>query len=338
MTATPHSTTSSRPRRRLGSVGVLAAAGAVGLLLAACGGSSNAFSSSSSSSTSSAAAGAGGGGDKNITVGGANFTEMEIMQQLYGQLLAKAGYTVNYKAVTAREVYEPALEKGDIDVVPEYLATMADFMNGKANGKTAPSISSSDAQATLGKLKPLLEKAGLTAFAVSPAQDSNAFAVSKKLADANHLTSLSDLAKLNKPIRLAATTECPVRPFCQPGLEKTYGLKIADLLPLGFGTPQAKQAVVSGKADMVLTGTTDATLDSLGLVLLKDDKGLQNADNLVPIVNTASANKPEIQQALDKVSQTLTTADLSQLDAKVDAQRQKAEDVAKEYLTSKGLL
>ena len=179
---------------------------------------------------------------------------------------------------------------------------MADFMNGKANGKTAPSISSSDAQATLGKLKPLLEKAGLTAFAVSPAQDSNAFAVSKKLADANHLTSLSDLAKLNKPIRLAATTECPVRPFCQPGLEKTYGLKIADLLPLGFGTPQAKQAVVSGKADMVLTGTTDATLDSLGLVLLKDDKGLQNADNLVPIVNTASANKPEIQQALDKLS------------------------------------
>ncbi len=181
MTATPHSTTSSRPRRRLGSLGVLAAAGAVGLLLAACGGSSNAFSSSSSSSTSSAAAGASGGGDKNITVGGANFTEMEIMQQLYGQLLAKAGYTVNYKAVTAREVYEPALEKGDIDVVPEYLATMADFMNGKANGKTAPSISSSDAQATLAKLKPLLEKAGLTAFAVSPAQDSNAFAVSKKL-------------------------------------------------------------------------------------------------------------------------------------------------------------
>ena len=163
---------------------------------------------------------------------------------------------------------------------------MADFMNGKANGKSAPSISSSDAQATLGKLKPLLDKAGLTAFAALR-QDSNAFAVSKKLADANHLTSLSDLGKLNKPIRLAATTECPVRPFCQPGLEKTYGLKIADLLPLGFGTPQAKQAVVSGKADMVLTGTTDATLDGLGLVLLKDDKGLQHADNLVPIVNTA---------------------------------------------------
>src|SRR4051812_4929367 len=338
MTATQHLTTVTPPRFRRRRLGALAAVGAAGLLLAACGGSGNAFSSSSSSSRSSAAGGASGGGDKNITVGGANFTEMEIMQQLYGQLLSKAGYNVSYKAVTAREVYEPALEKGDIDVVPEYLATMADFMNGKANGKNAASISSSDAQATLGKLKPLLEKAGLTAFAVSPAADSNAFAVSKKLADANHLTSLSDLAKLGKPIRLAATTECPVRPFCQPGLEKTYGLKIADLLPLGFGTPQAKQAVVSGKADLVLTGTTDATLPSLGLVLLQDDKHLQNAENLVPVVNTAAANKPDIQQTLDKLSQALTTDDLTQLNAKVDAERQKPETVAKAYLTSKGLL
>jgi osmoprotectant transport system substrate-binding protein len=335
MTATPHRTTSTRARGRLGSLGVFAAAGAVGLLLAACGGSGNAFSSSSSS-TSSASAGA--SGDKTLTVGGASFTEMEIMQQLYGQLLQKAGYTVQYKAVTNREVYEPALEKGQIDVVPEYLATMADFMNGKQNGKNAASISSGDAQATLAKLKPLLAKAGLTAFAVSPAQDANAFAVTKKFADANHLTTLSDLGKLNKPIRLAAPTECPIRPFCQPGLEKTYGLKITDLLPLGFGTPQAKQAVVSGKADMVETGTTDATLPSLGLVLLQDDKHLQNAENLVPVVNTAAANKPDIQQTLDKLSQALTTQDLTQLNAKVDAQRQKPETVAKAYLTSKGLL
>jgi osmoprotectant transport system substrate-binding protein len=338
MSATPlrTSTTSLRAGRR--RFGALAAAGAVGLLLAACGGSSNAFSSSSSSSSTSSAAGASGGGGKNLVVGGANFTEMLIMQQLYGQLLTKAGYTVQYKAVTNREVYEPALEKGQIDIVPEYAATMANFMNSKINGPNAPSIASPDPQATLAKLKPLLQQKGLTAFAVSPAQDSNAFAVTKKFADANHLTTLSDLGKLGKPIRLAATTECPDRPFCQPGLEKTYGIKISQVLPLGFGSPQAKQAVVSGKADMVLTGTTDATLTSLGLVLLQDDKHLQNADNLVPIVNSASADKPDISAALDKLSSTLTTADLTQLDAKVDAQRQKPEDVAKAYLTSKGLL
>jgi osmoprotectant transport system substrate-binding protein len=340
MSATPLRNTWAPVRGiRRGRIGVAAGAGAIGLLIAACGGGGNAFSSSSaSSSSSSSGSAAASGGGKSLVVGGANFTEMSIMQQLYGQLLTKAGYTVQYKAVTNREVYEPALEKGQIDVVPEYAATMADFMNAKINGPKAPSIASPDPQQTLDKMKPLLQQKGLTAFAVSPAQDANAFAVSKKFADANHLTTLSQLGKLGKPVRLAATTECPDRPFCQPGLEKTYGLKISQVLPLGFGSPQAKQAVTSGKADLVLTGTTDATLDQLGLVLLEDDKGLQSAENLVPVVNAAKADKPDISAALDKLSSTLTTADLAQLDAKVDAQRQKPEDVAKEYLTSKSLL
>src|SRR5919199_1532248 len=167
MSATPvrNSSTSVRGFAR-GRLGAAAAAGAVGLLLAACGGGGNAFSSSSASSSSSAggSAGASGAGSKNLVVGGANFTEMLVMQQLYGQLLTKAGYTVQYKAVTNREVYEPALEKGQIDVVPEYAATMADFMNTKLNGPNAPSIASPDPQTTLNKLKPLLQKVGLTAF------------------------------------------------------------------------------------------------------------------------------------------------------------------------------
>ena len=162
--------------------------------------------------------------------------------------------------------------------------------------------------------------------------------MTKKLADANNLKTLSDLAKLNKPLKLAAPAECPDRPFCKPGLEKTYGLKIAQLLPLGFGSPQAKQAVVSGKADLVETGTTDATLGGLGLVALEDDKKLQLADNIVPVVNVQKAGTPEIQTLLDKVSQALTTDDLAQLNLKVDAERQKPEDVAKTWLQSKGLL
>src|SRR3954451_11067121 len=308
MSATTTTTSRTSGLRRRG-FRLLAGAAAAGLLLTACGGSSDAFSSSASSSSSSS--GAAGGASKTLVVGGANFTEMSVMEQLYGQLLAKNGYTVTYKQVDNREIYEPALEQGQIDVVPDYAATMANFISKKTGGNG--DIASADANETVQKMQPLLEKLGLSALTPSPAKDNNAFAVTKKYADANNLKTLSDLAKLGKPVRLAATTECPDRPFCQPGLEKTYGLKVSQLLPLGFGTPQAKQAVVSGKADMVLTGTTDATLDGLGLVLLKDDKGLQNADNLVPIVNTASANKPDVQQALDKLSQTLTTEDLSQL-------------------------
>ncbi len=328
MTATTTRTSPSRaPRRR--SLGLLAGAGAVGLLLTACGGSSDAFSSG----TTSAPAGASAGASKTLTVGGANFTEMAIVQQLYGQLLAKNGYTITYKAVQNREIYEPALEKGEIDVVPDYAATLANFMSKKAGGGD---VATTDATETVQKMQPLLEKVGLAALTPSPALNANAFVVTKKFAQENNLKTLSDLGALGKPLRLAAPTECPERPFCQIGLEKTYGLKISKLLPLDFGSAQAKQAVTSGQADLMLTGTTDGTLDQLGLVVLEDDKKLQAADNIVPVVNR-EANTPEVKALLDKLSAALTTQDLTQLNAKVDAERQTAEQVAKDYLASKGL-
>jgi osmoprotectant transport system substrate-binding protein len=309
---------------------LLAGAAAAGLLLAGCGGSSDAFSSTPSSATGSAGA---GGAGKTLTVGGAKFTEMAIMQQLYGQLLTKNGYTITYKAVDNREIYEPALEKGEIDVVPEYAATLANFMSKKAGGAE---IATTDAAETVQKVQPLLQKVGLTALTPSPALNANAFAVTKKYAEANQLKTLSDLAKLGKPVRLAAPAECAERPFCQLGLEKTYGLKISQLLPLEFGSVQAKQAVTSGKADLVLTGTTDGTLEQLGLVALEDDKKLQAADNIVPVVNN-EANTAEVKALLDKLSAALTTADLAELNAKVDAERQTAEQVAKDWLAAKGL-
>jgi len=329
-------TSRTSPRPALRGIGLLAAVSAAGLLLAACGGSSNAFSSSSSSSSSSAAAGA-GSGSKALTVGGANFTEMLVMEQIYGQVLAKNGYTVSYKAVGDREVYAPALVQGQIDVVPDYVAGMATWINTQANGPNAKSITTSDAGQTVSAMQPLLKAKGLTALKPSAATDQNAFAVTKKFAQDNNLKTLSDLAKLGKTLKLAAPPECPTRPNCEIGLKKTYGLKISQVLPLGFGTTQAKQAVLTGKADVVETGTTDATLDAQGLVVLQDDKNLQEAENIIPVVNTAKAGSPEIANLLDKVSATLTTDDLAQLNAKVDAQRQKPEDVAKEYIATKGL-
>ena len=97
------------------------------------------------------------------------------------------------------------------------------------------------------------------------------------------------MAAYKKAIRLAADEECgnPDRIFCKPGLEKTYGFQIT-VDPLGFGSTTGK-AVVQGKDDVALTGTTDGTLPQLGLVLLEDDKKLQAADNVLPVVNEASA-------------------------------------------------
>ena len=187
-------------------------------------------------------------------------------------------------------------------------------------------------------LEKLAAPLGLKALAPGEAVDQNAFAVTKEFAQKNNLKSLSDLGKSGLKVKIAAGDECAVRPFCAPGLTKTYGIQVSGIDPKGVGTPQAKQAVKDGTAQLVLTTTTDATLDTYGLVLLEDDKKLQNADNVLPVVNAKDAGAPEVAEALGKLTKTLTTADLVDLNRKVDAERAKPADVAKAYLESKGLL
>ncbi|MFF3943659.1 ABC transporter substrate-binding protein [Streptomyces sp. NPDC001902] len=299
--------------------------------LAACGGDSLEKSGGGGSSSA-------GGGKGSLTVGSAGFTESTVLAQLYAQLLTDAGYKTTIKTVDNRELYEPALEKGQIDVVPEYAATLAEFLNAKANGKDAAPVASSDVDATVTALTELADPRGLKVLPAGEAVDQNAFAVTKDFAEKNNLKTLSDLGKSKIKVKLAAGEECSIRPFCSPGLKKTYGIDVTSVDAKGVGTVQAKQAVKDGTDQLVLTTTTDATLDQFGLVLLEDDRGLQNADNVLPVVNAKEAGGADVAAALDKLTQVLTTADLTELNKQVDAERKKPEDVAADYLKSKGLL
>ncbi|MGW0701937.1 glycine betaine ABC transporter substrate-binding protein [Streptomyces sp. NPDC002867] len=322
----------SKTSRVAGAVlGVVALVGS----LAACGGESLEQEKDS-------AASAGGSGEKGtLVVGAAAFTESKVLAELYAQLLADAGYETSVTTVKNRELYEPSLEKGEIDVVPEYAATVAEFLNAKVNGPKAPEekpVASSDVGATVAALTALAEPRGLKVLDAGEAVDQNAFAVSREFAEKNKLKTLSDLGKSKLKVKIAAGDECEVRPFCAPGLKKTYGIDVAGVDPKGVGTPQAKQAVKDGEDQLVLTTTTDATLESFGLVLLEDDKKLQNADNVLPLVNARDAGDKEIAEVLGALTEVLTTADLAELNRTVDAERAKPEDAAKDYLLSKGLI
>ncbi|MFD7500029.1 ABC transporter substrate-binding protein [Streptomyces sp. NPDC059850] len=282
--------------------------------------------------------GSGESGKGSLVIGTASFAESKILAELYAGLLGHAGYSTSLKTVDTRELYEPALEKGQMDVVPEYAATLAEFLNQKKNGPNAKPVASSDVDDTVKALKKLAEPRGLKVLDAGEAVDQNAFAVSGEFAKEHDLKTLSDLGKSGQKVKLAAGDECPKRPFCQPGLEKRYGIDIAGIDPLDIGSVQAKQAVKDGKDQMLLTTTTDATLDQFGLVLLDDDKNLQNADNVLPVVNAKSAGSPKIENALNKLGRVLTTADLTELNKKVDAERLKPADVAADYLKEKGLV
>ena len=278
------------------------------------------------------------GDSKHLTIGSAGFTESDLLAQMYALLLGSAGYSTKIISVTNREIYEPALENGQIDVVPEYAATFADWLNAKEHGADATPVGSPDLAATMKALRALAAPRGLTVLDPGKAVDQNAFAVTAAYAREHHLNTLSDLGRSRLPVRLAAGDECVQRPYCAPGLEKTYGIDITAVDPKGVGTTQAKQAVQSGRDQMVLTTTTDATLDDFGLVLLADDKHLQNADYLVPVVNRSRAGGDGVRKALGKLNTVLTTADLARLNQQVDSWRRLPEDVARAYLRAEHLI
>ena len=278
------------------------------------------------------------GGAGSVTVVSQKFTEAEVMTELYKGVLEKAGYKVATKNFTTRDIYVKALQQNKVQVAADYLSSMTETLNRDANGASAKPVASADENATVAKLKELGAPKDLTALDPAKAEDANAFAVTKKFATANNLTTLSDLGKLGKPVKLAAASDCPDRPECQLGLKSVYDIAVSKFEPLGFGSPQTKDALKKGEVDLGEVGTTDATLDTFGLVILQDDKGWQNAENLVPVVNSTWLKKNDkAATALNKLSATLTTDDLASLIGQVDTERKLPADVAAAYLKDKGL-
>jgi len=190
---------------------------------------------------------------------------------------------------------------------------------------------SGDPVATTAKLNSHLQPLGLVALTPSAAVDQNAFAVTKATQTKYSLTKLSDLAPIGSQLILGAGPECPTRPFCQPGLQKTYGITFKKFIPLDTDGPLTRAAFKNGTIDVGLVFSSDGDLDSLGLVVLKDDKQLENADNVVPILRQAAASD-EVKKVLNAIDAKLTTADLVTMNSQVSIQHMDADAVAKAWL------
>jgi osmoprotectant transport system substrate-binding protein len=308
--------------------GVVAASAA---LLTACGSSDSSSTATDNPSSSPSTADKG-----TVRISGQNFTEAEIVADMYAAVLQKAGYTPSVHLVDTRDVYMKIFPK-KIDVVPEYTGSIVEFLNGSYNGANAKPITVSDPQKTIDKAKPLLDKAGITLLNPSAATDTNAFFVTKKYSEDNNVTTLSDLK--GKSVVLAAAPDCQGRLDCEGGLSSAYGIDITKILPLGYASPQTYKSVLNGESQLGETSTTDGTLESQGLVLLPDDQQIQPAQNLVPMVSTTFLQAhPDVADPLNSLMAKLTTDALTQLNAEVSVNRAKPEDVANKWLTDNGLL
>lgn len=272
---------------------------------------------------------------KTVVIGSAPFSENVIVANMYAGALQDEGYQIVVrKGLGQREIYMPALKKGGkdngVDLVPEYVGTLLEYVNenaGEASGNLDESVT---------KLRARLDPLGLTVLEPSPAADQNAFAVTRATADRLKLKKLSDISpSVASTLTLGAGAECPTRPFCQPGLEKTYGLKFKTVRILDSGGPKTMEALAKGDIDIGLVFSSDGSVAARDLVVLDDDKKLQTVDNIVPAIRKDIVDD-DMRKTLDKVSAALTTADLIQLNKRADLDKADPEVLAREWLANHG--
>jgi len=267
---------------------------------------------------------------KSIKLGSKNFTESIIIADIYGQALKKAGFTVKYDLnLGLEDVANKAVKDGDIDGYPEYTGTALTALLG-VDPKDVPKDENQayqDAKAGYAK------KFGFVALPQTPFTDSNALGMTKeKAAELGNPTKISDLKGKSQNLTIAASAECFKRTDCALGFKQVYGLTFKKEIKIDVA--QRHEVILKKKADLTIPFTTDGAIAANQEVVLKDDKQLFPPYNVTLVLSKKAADKlgPAGEKVITTVQKGLTTPVMSELNSRVDLDKEKPEDVAAEYL------
>ena len=275
----------------------------------------------------------GGGGKPTITIGSTNFEEQEIVANLYADVLSHAGYPVKVEpALGTRAIVVPAIEHGQIEIEPDYAASLLGYLHGGNPQPAGDQISTAVAADNQ-----LLSKYGVTVLPASKALDTNVFAVTQATANKYHLTTISSLAPYASKLTLGGPPECPTFAGCEPGLERVYGLHFAGFKSLDEAGPLSVAALKDNEVQVVELFSSDGNVVSNNFVALTDNKHLEGADYIVPVVRT-SVDSSTLQNALAKLDNALTTDAISKLNLDVTVQKEQPAAVAETWLKANNLI
>ena len=285
-----------------------------------------------------AACSSGGGGSAkpDIRIGSDGFYESKLVAEMYAQVLEADGYKVTRNlGIGARQVRQPALEQGQIDLSPEYV--------GSGLGYYDSSKPTGDGPTNREALAAILKGKGISVFAISPGEDTNAAVVRKDTADQFKLAKMSDLAAVQDQLKWGLPPDCDANPLCKGALEQ-YGIKYppAQREALAACDAPIAEALDNKGIDFAWLCSTQPAIAQKGFVALDDDKNTQPAENMTALVRDDYLAKvgdaKAFQALLDKVSALLTTEELTRLGVEVAVNQRSEADVAKEFLTQNALL
>ena len=269
-----------------------------------------------------------------ITVGSFDFPESVLLADIYAGALTAQGFPVRVLAdLGPRELVDPALMSGLVQVVPEYSGSALEFVSLGRQPAT------SGVTATGRALAGWVGGRGLVAGRPSAAQDANVIVVTAATAARYGLRSVAGLARVAPRLAFGGPPECPEEAYCLLGLKQVYGLRFRVFIPLDAGGPLTLQALEAGDIGVALLFSTDPAITADHLVVLADDRGLQPAENVVPLVRRDAVARygPRLLAVLDTVSARLTTGSLRALNARVDLRGDDPRLVAESWLRARGL-
>jgi osmoprotectant transport system substrate-binding protein len=269
--------------------------------------------------------------DDAVVVTSFDFPESAILGELYAQALEGVGVPVRRELLLGPpELVSPALEQGLVDVVPEYLGTALAYLGGE---QPQPA----DQAETEERLAEAFDELGVRLLEPAPAEDQNALVVTEGTALVYDLQRTSDLADVAAAFRFGGPPECPNRPFCLQGYEERYDLSFERFVPLDSGGPLTVAALRAQEVDVAVLFSTDPHLTLEEFVELEDDRGLQPAENIVPVVREDVLRDwgEQLRDPLDGVSEALTTDELRQLSADVVLEGQPARRAARTWLAQR---
>jgi osmoprotectant transport system substrate-binding protein len=265
-----------------------------------------------------------------IVVASFNFTDSQILAEIYAAALEAKGYPVTRKLnLGSRELIYPSLKSGELQFLPEYQGSAITTGFGKDPVK--------DAAGEHDQLAKLFEPSGISLLNYAAAEDKNTYIVKADLAKSKGLTSISDLKKLDKVV-MAGPPECEKRLPCFQGFKDVYKLTNATFQTVQEAGPRVQQ-LNSGAVTVIPVDSVSPLVGDSQYVALKDDLTIVPTENVVPAVNkkVLDARGADFAAVVNAVSAKLTTEGMRELNKRVDSDGEVAADVAKDWLKQQGL-
>ena len=269
-----------------------------------------------------------------ITVGSKNFTEQEVLGELYAQGLRAAGFEVATSLNLGDEmIARRSLERRVIDGYPEYTGTVLVSLCERA-----PRDLPQDPRDAFVAARDCLREDGVTAFAPTPFSSTNEVGVKRAVARRLRLRTISDLRRVDQDLTLYGAPECPRRRDCLAGLKAEYGLDFRRFAPV----PIAERHAVLNRGERVasIVFSTDPQIDRQDIVVLEDDRRLFPPAQSAFVLDGKLAERHgrEIGRVVAQVQKGLTEDTMRELNARVDLDGRSPAEAAKGYLRDTGLV